>query len=114
MRRDDQARQLLVGIIGQREDDPGRLAARLQRADFDAAHDAVGARRGRDLNAVALGAVMFDGVGQIDRVGVDRHAHRLHREGRMAADANTKQQRGKAKQATQLFTFILCGVHCPA
>jgi hypothetical protein len=32
----------------------------------------------------------------------------------MAADADTKEQRGKAKQATQFNTFILCGVQCPA
>ena len=90
------------------------LAARLERADFDAAHDAVGAWRGRDLNAVALRAMSFNGGGEIDRVDIGRNAHRLHCEGRVTADADTKEQRGKAKQATQLFTFILCGVHCPA
>ena len=71
MRRDDQAGQLLVGIVGEREHDPGRLGARLERADFDAPHDAVRARRGGDLNAVALRAVVLDGGGEVDRVGVD-------------------------------------------
>ena len=57
MRRHDQPCQLLLGIIGQREHDPGRLSARLERADLDPADDAVGAGRGRHLNAIALRAV---------------------------------------------------------
>ena len=63
MRRDDQAGQLLVGIVGESEDDPRRLRAGFERADLDAAHDAVGAGRGRDLDPIALGAVALDRLG---------------------------------------------------
>ena len=101
MRRDDQALQLLVQVVGQRENNPGGLAARFQRADLDAAHHAVGPRRRRDLDAVALRAVVLDHAGQVDRIGVDRHADRLHREGRLPARADEKQQRGDAQQRHQ-------------
>ena len=92
MRRDDQAGQLLVGIVGQREDDPRRLRAGLERAHFDAPHDAVGAGRGRDLNAVALGAVMFDGPSEIDRVGIGRDPDGLHRERRSTSREDEREQ----------------------
>ena len=81
MRRHDQPRQLLVGIVGQREHDPCRLRAWLQRADLDAPNDAVGAGRGRHLDAIALGAVALDRPGQVDRVRIGRHPDRLHRAG---------------------------------
>ncbi len=97
MRRDDEAGELLVGIVGQREHDPGRLSARLEGADLDAPHDAVGARRGRDLNAVALRAVVLDGGGEVDRVGVGRHAHRLNGGGRLTADEHPAE---KGRQPT--------------
>ena len=79
MRRDDQAGQLLVGIVGQREHDPRRLRPGLERADLDPPDDAVGAGRGRHLDAVALGAVALDRPRQVDGVGVDRDPDRLHR-----------------------------------
>ncbi len=101
MRRDDEAGELLVGIVGQREDDPRRLRARLQRADLDAADDAVGAGRGRHLDAVALGAVMLDRVGQVDRVGVDRHAHRLHRLRRPDSEAEPSERRHQRQRAAR-------------
>ena len=72
MRGDDQAGQLLIGIVGQREYDPRRLRPRLERADFDPPDDAVGAGRGRHLDAIALGAITLDRPRQIDRVGLDR------------------------------------------
>ena len=58
MRRDNKTGQLLVGIVGQREDDPRRLSSGFERAHFDSPHDAIRAGRGRDLNPVALGAVI--------------------------------------------------------
>ena len=94
MRRDDQPRQLLVGIIGEREHDPGRLSPRLERVDFDPADDAVGAWRGRDLDAIALGAVALDRTGQIDRVRVRGNSHRLHRTGWLAE----RGQRGEESE----------------
>ena len=51
-----------------REHDPGRLSAGLERADLDPADDAIGAGRGRHLNAIALRAVTLDHPGQVDRV----------------------------------------------
>ena len=92
VRRDDQAGQLLVGIVGQREHDPRRLRAGLERADLDAPDDAVGARRGGDLNAVALGAIVLDRVGQIDGVRIGRNPHRLDRERRPARRKNQRDQ----------------------
>ena len=93
---DDEAGQLLVGIIGQREHDPRRLGAGLERAHLDASDDAVGARRGGDLNAVALSAVVLDGAGEIDRVGIGRHAHRLDRQ---RGAAGRKDERDEQDQA---------------
>ncbi len=91
VRRDDQARQLLVGIVGERENDPGGLRPRLQRAHLDAPHDAVGAWRGRNLDAVALRAVVFDGRGQVDGVGVGGNANRLNRQRGLAAARRSRR-----------------------
>ena len=46
MRGDDEAFELLVGVIGERKDDPRRARAGLAGGDFDAANNAVGAGRG--------------------------------------------------------------------
>ena len=51
--------------------------------------DAVGAGRGRDLEAVTLRGVLLDGVGQIDRPRALGHAHRVHRRG---ADRRNEKQ----------------------
>ncbi len=101
MRRHDEARQLLVGIVGKREDDPGRLRPRLERADFDAPHNAVCAWRGRDLDPVALGAVMLDGPGEVDCVGVSRHPDGLNRERRPASQDDEGQQNRDANECRQ-------------
>ena len=77
VRGDQQPFDLLVGIVGQREDDPVRLGARLLGADLDAANDAVGARRRGDLDAVTLAAVAFDHGGQVDGRAVQGHANRF-------------------------------------
>ena len=102
MRRDDKARELLVRIVGERENDPGGLRPRLQRAHLDAPHDAVGAGRGGNLNAVALRAVMLDGRGQIDRVGVDGHANRLNRPSGLAAENHPQEESRQARCASQM------------
>ena len=99
MRRDDQAGQLLVGIVGQREHDPRRLRPRLERADLDPPDDAVGAGRGRDLDAIALGAVTLDRPRQVDRVGLDRDPHRLHRRRRCPKAGERGDQDDNAEQA---------------
>ena len=69
MRRDDQAVDLLVAVIGEREHRP--VSSGFARAHLDAADDAVGARRGGNLNAVAVGMLELDRVGQIDGGGVE-------------------------------------------
>src|ERR1700722_18134644 len=51
MRRNDQAVELVVGVVGEREHHP--VLSALAGTHFDAADDAVGARRGGDLNAIA-------------------------------------------------------------
>ena len=98
MRRDDQAGELLVGIVGERKHNPGGLRPGLERADFDAPHDAVGARRRRNLNAVALRAEVLDGVGEVDRVRIRRHPHRLHRESRRSEGEEEADQKRKTRQ----------------
>ena len=69
MRHDDQAVDLLVAVIGEREHRP--VVAALARAHLDAAHDAVGAGRGRNLDAVGFGVLPFGGGGEVDRRGVE-------------------------------------------
>ena len=65
VRRDDQAVDLLVAVVGERENRP--IVSGLARAHLDAANDAVGAGRGRNLHAIAVGVLEFDGVGEVDR-----------------------------------------------
>ena len=77
MRRHDQAIDLLVAIVGEREHRP--IAAGFARPHLDATDDAVGARRGRDLHAVAVGMLKLDRVGEIDRRRVETHIDRLDR-----------------------------------
>ena len=56
----------------------GAYATALIAAEQHAAHDAVGARRRRHLNAVGVGLEHLDDGGQIDRGDVGAHRHRLH------------------------------------
>ena len=81
MRGDQQAVDLLVGVVGEREHHPVRAGARLARLHGDAAHDAVLARRGRDLDQVAVGAVALDRRGEVDGLRVEGDAHGLDRAG---------------------------------
>ena len=85
MRRDEQALDLFVGVVGEREHDPVRPGAALLRADLDAAHDAVGAGRRGDLDAVALAGEMLHHRGQVHGRAVQRHAHRFDGRGRPRA-----------------------------
>ncbi len=93
MRGDDDAFELLVGVVRQREDDPVRAGAGILGADLDAADDAVGAGGGRDEQTVALGGIALDRLGEIDRRRVGRHAHRLDRaRGKQARQQQEKRQ----------------------
>ena len=71
MRHDDQPVDLLVGIVGEREHRP--VVAAFARAHFDAAHDAVGAGRGRNLDAVGFRFLPLGGRGEIDGGNVEPH-----------------------------------------
>ena len=98
MRRHDQAIELVVGVVGEREHHP--VLAAFAGADFDAADDAVGARRGGDLDAVGVAALMIEHRGEVDRRRVAADAdgvdgarrrrggknHEAQREGRKAPD----------------------------
>ena len=71
MRCDDQPVDLLVAVIGEREDRP--IPSALPRTHFDAPDDPVIARRGRNLDAVAVSVYDVDRASQIDRpdIGAD-------------------------------------------
>ena len=58
MRRDDQAVELIVGVVGEREHHP--VLSAFAGAHFDAADDAVGAGRGRNLDAVGVAVLMIE------------------------------------------------------
>ena len=87
MRHDDQALDLLVAGIGEREHRPVGVA--LAGAHVDAADDAVGAGRGRDQDAAVLAAMAFDRVGEIDRGRVEPHIDGLDRVRGRDADQET-------------------------
>ena len=98
MRRDDQAVELVVGVVGEREHHP--VLPAFAGADLDAADDAVGAGRGGDLDAVGVAALMIEHRGEVDRRRVAADAdgvdgarrrcggknHEAQREGRKAPD----------------------------
>ena len=69
MRRDEEAVDLLVGVVGEREDDPVRAGAGFARFHRDAADDAVAAGRRRNADFVAVGAIALDHRGEVDRLG---------------------------------------------
>ncbi len=98
MRCDDQAVELVVGIVGEREHHP--VLSAFAGAHLDAADDAVGARRGGDLDAVGVAALVIEHRGEVDRGRVTADAdgvdgarrwrggknHEAQREGREAPD----------------------------
>jgi hypothetical protein len=98
MRSDDQAVELVVGVVGEREHHP--ILPALAGANLDAAHDTVSAGRGGNLDAVGVAALMVEHCGEVDRGcvaadadGVDRargrradNNHEAQREGRKAPD----------------------------
>ena len=97
MRRHDQPVDLLVAIIGKREDRP--IPSRLARAHFDAPDDAVVARRGRYLHAVAVGMLELDRVGQVDCAGVGADIDGF--DGLRRRHANERREGERQKRAAQ-------------
>ena len=108
---DQQALDLLVGIVGEREHDPGRARAFLLGAHFDTTDDAIRTWSGRDLQAVALGRIGFDGARQVDRLGIERHAHGFDRVGRQAFEG---QNQDGQKQSEKTHEFSLSGAAAQA
>ena len=85
------------------------MRPRFDRADFDPPHNAVRARRGRDLDPVALGAVVLNRAGEVDSVGVGRHPHGLDRERRPTANHSENEQKGDANEEADPWTAQLDG-----
>ena len=94
MRHDDQPVDLLVAGIGKREHRP--MVAGLACAHLDAARNAVGAGRDRNLNAVAVGARAFGGGGQVDRRGVGADIDGIDRVRRGSAASHNPAQASTA------------------
>ncbi len=99
VRRDDQPVELVVGVVGEREHHP--VLAALAGAHLDAADDAVGARRRRDLDAVGVAVLMVEDRGEIDRGRVTADADRVERTRRCRGDNNHEAQRNERKAPDQ-------------
>ncbi len=103
MRGDEQALDLFVGVVGQREHDPGRMGAGLAGVDLDAADDAVRAGRRGNLDAVALVGIILDPVREVDRLRIRRHAHGFDGPRRTGSgergEKRQQQQEGYTEQA---------------
>ena len=103
MRRDDQAVDLLVAVVGEREHRP--IGSGFARAHLDAADDAVGAGRGRDLDAVAVGVLELDRVGEVDGRGVEADIDGLDRgsggDAEQGCEREGCERRGGAKKCQE-------------
>ncbi len=97
MRGDDQAVELVVGVVGEREHNP--VLAALAGADFDAADDAVGARRGRNLDAVRVAVLMLEHRGEVDRRRVAADADGVECARRIGGGNNHEAQRNNGRKA---------------
>src|ERR1700744_2232876 len=96
MRRDDQAIDLLIAVVGERKHRP--VLAGLTGAPLKAADNAVSPGRGRNLDAVRVSALIFDGIGQIDGRGVGPHIDGF--DGMSGRNAN-KHRRSNGERGTQ-------------
>ncbi len=73
----------------------------LAGADLDAANDAVGSRRGGNLDAIGLAALMIEYGGQIDRGRVAADADRVNGVRRRRRGNNHEAQRKQRKAPDQ-------------
>src|SRR3954462_6301311 len=101
MRGDDQAVELVVGVVGEREHHP--VLAALAGADLDAADDAGGSRRGRNLDAVGLATLVVEDGGEIDgrRVAADADCVDSVRRWRDRNNHEAQRYQRKAPDQTQ-------------
>ena len=98
MRRDDQAFDLLIRVIGQREGNPEGLRASFGGIHFNAADNAIGACCRGDLNAVALRREIFYRLRQVNRARRERYAHGFDGLCRAEArDHENTQEKGSKK-----------------
>ena len=92
----------LVGGVGQREHEPGRIGAGRRRPHGHAPRDAVGARRGLDLQRVAAPLVGLAQRGDLDAVEIVGDVDRLEcmgrgRVGQSRQDAAARQTSADAR-----------------
>ena len=95
MRGDDQAVELVVGVVGEREHHP--VLPALAGADLDPANDAVGSRRRRNLDAVGLAALMVEYCGEIDGRRVTADADSVNGVRRRRRRNNHEAQRNQRR-----------------
>ena len=119
MRRDDQAIELVVGVVGEREHHP--VLAALARAHLDAADNAVGAGRGGNLDAVGVAVLVIEYGGEIDCGRVSANADSVERRvaGRGGKNHEAQRQQRKASDQAQcrfsaINTHSRASMHRPA
>ena len=100
MRHDEQPVDLLVGGIGEREDDPVCRSFRVLRAHLDASHDAVRVGGGGDLQLVRLVVEALNRRAEVDGIGVDRQRDRFERERRGREKCGSDDQENARKNGT--------------
>ncbi|MCK7474665.1 MAG: hypothetical protein MZV49_16335 [Rhodopseudomonas palustris] len=91
MRRDDQAVELIIGVAGEREHHP--VLAAFAGAHFDTADNAVSARRGRHLDAVAIAALVLKDGGEVNGRRIAPDADRVDRISRRTGRSYREAQR---------------------
>jgi hypothetical protein len=119
MRRHHQAVQLLVRRIGQGKDPPIAGGGFVRGFHLDAPNDAVLAWYGGNLEAVALTARNFNGLGKVKRIDVARDLDRFRR-ARGCRHQHDGRQRGHpekrhlCKSAGQIGPSVLAVIGSPA
>ena len=99
MRGDQQPVDLLVAVVGEREDRPVGAARRIRRPHLDTPDDAVGAGCRRHLDAIAGLPEKLDGFGQVERAAVEGHVDRFKRARVLGADAEAGSLRARRQAA---------------
>ena len=97
MRHDDKPVDLFLAGIGEREHRP--VPSGLAAAHFDAADDAVGAGRSRNLDAAVVGLLELDSIGQVDGGSVGANVNRVHRMRRRSAKERRSDRQRRARKA---------------
>ena len=112
MRNDDEAVDLILAGIGEREHRP--VGAALAGAHVHALDDAVRPRRSGHLDAVGVGAVALDRVGEVDGRCVAGHIDRLDRVHRPRRKRGRQQATGSNDGTQQAQNYALPSSAIPA